>query len=90
MISDNCIIDEFVETVKGKSPWEVIPLAVEEATWADRKFMRQNRNGNYETGCGQEYSHSLKRLIDYMRYTIKPKRSNDKVYQLYTTYWDNT
>jgi hypothetical protein len=90
MISDNCRIDEFVETVKGKSPWEVIPLAVEEATWADRKFMRHHRNGAGESDFGQEYSRSLKQLINYMRYTIKPKRANDKVYQLYTAYWDNT
>jgi hypothetical protein len=89
MISENCRFDEFVETVKGKTPWEVIPLAVEEATWADRKFLRENRNGSCEIDFSNEYSLSLKRLINYMRYAIKPKRTNDKVYQLYTAYWDN-
>jgi hypothetical protein len=87
MISDNCRIDEFVETVKDKSPWEVIPLAVEEATWADRKFLRHHRKDHFGNDYEQEYSRRLKRLINYMRYTIKPKRSGDQVYDLYTTYW---
>ena len=36
MITENCKIDAFVETVKNKTSWEALSLAVEEATRADR------------------------------------------------------
>jgi hypothetical protein len=39
MISKNYSIEEFVEVVKGKDSYEVIALAVEEATKADRKVV---------------------------------------------------
>jgi hypothetical protein len=88
MISEDCRIDEFVEMVKGKTPWEVIVLANEEATWADRMFLQSHGKSDCRADdCGQQYSRSLKRLINYMRYTIKPKRSDDQVYDLYTTHW---
>lgn len=88
MISENCSIDEFVQTVKSKPPWEVIALANEEATWADRMFLQSNgRSDCRPEDCGQQYSRSLKRLINFMRYTIKPKRSDDQVYDLYTAHW---
>ena len=82
MISDRCSIDEFVDSVKGKSSWEVIALAVEEATSADRLIRRP---GRWEEG--QRYSQHLKRLINLLRYEIKPKRHKDKIYQLYTLHW---
>ena len=88
MISENFSIDEFVETVKGKPIWEVIALANEEATWADRMFLKSNGyNDCQPEDCGQQYSRNLKQLINYMRYTIKPKRSDDLVYDLYIVHW---
>jgi len=82
MISKNCSIDEFVESVKGKSPWEVIALAIEEATLADRMVYRYGGQRK-----SQRYSQRLKRIIGLLRYETKPKRHNDKIHQLYTTHW---
>ena len=82
MISNNCSIDEFVESVKAKSPWEVIALAVEEATLADRMIYRSD--GQRES---IRYSQRLKRLIGLLRYETKPKRHDDKIHRLYTTHW---
>jgi len=87
MISENCSLEEFVETVKGKEPWEVIMLAVEEATGAERMFYRSKRDSESQLNCGIEYSRHLKRLINYFRFTVKPHRPKDKAYRLYVTYW---
>ena len=87
MISENCSLEEFVETVKGKEPWEVIMLAVEEATGAERMSYRSRRHPDRQLDCGIEYSRHLKRLINYFRFTVKPHRPKDKAYRLYITYW---
>ena len=52
MISENCSIEEFVETVKDKAPWEVIALAVEEATQADRMIHRTGLRSELVFFCG--------------------------------------
>jgi hypothetical protein len=89
MISENCTIGEFVEAVKDKGSGEVIALAVEEATRADRMFYRACRCSGDHCSCEDKYSRHLKRLIGYLRYSVKPKRRNDEVYQLYTAHWGN-
>jgi hypothetical protein len=83
------LIDEFVEAVKDKGSGEVIALAVEEATRADRMFYRACRCSGDHCSCEDKYSRHLKRLIGYLRYTVKPRRRNDEVYQLYTAHWGN-
>jgi len=82
MISENCSIDEFGETVKNKTSWEVLSLAVEEATWADHMAYRDDRKTDFQT-----YSRQLKRLIGYLRYSVTPRRPREKAYQLYMQYW---
>jgi hypothetical protein len=82
MISENCSINEFVEKAKTKTSWEALSLAVEEASWADRMAYRCER----KTDC-QSYSRQLKRLIGYLRYSVTPRRPQDKAYQLYMQYW---
>jgi hypothetical protein len=89
MISENCSIDEFVEAVKDKDTWEVLTLAVDEATWADRRAYRTNRDCHQQPPCGQQYSQHLKQLINYLRFEVKPKRPRDKAYRLYLMYWGN-
>ncbi len=87
MISENCNIEEFVETVKGREAWEVISLAIDEATQADRiSFQKHERDGR-SLLCGQQYSGHLKQLINYLRYTVKPRRPKDKAYRLYMAHW---
>ncbi|WP_319407961.1 hypothetical protein [uncultured Desulfosarcina sp.] len=87
MISKNCSIEEFVETVKGREIWEVISLAIDEATRADRMFIRTHRHTGNALFCGQTYSRHLKQLINYLRYTVKPRRPNSKTYRLYMAHW---
>jgi len=82
MISNNFSIDEFVESAKGKSSWEVLSLAVEEANSADRMVYKSDRPAD-----SQRYSRHLKRLINYLRYETIPKRPQDRAYQLYMSYW---
>ena len=82
MISDKCSIEEFVESVKGKSAWDVISLAVEEATSSDRLIYR---SGGWE--AAQRNSQHLKQVINLFRYETKSKRHNDRVHQLYTQHW---
>ena len=89
MISENCSIDEFVERVKDREAWEVIVLAVDEATQADRLAYHADGPGDDQLACSEQYSRHLKQLVDYLRYTVKFKRPNDDVYRLYTTHWEN-
>lgn len=87
MISENCSLEEFVERVKGKEPWEVIMLAVDEATGAERIYYRAKDKADAHLNCGMVYSRHLKRLINYFRYAVKPRRPNDKAYRLYVAHW---
>jgi hypothetical protein len=87
MISENCSIDEFVETVKNKDDWEVLALALEEANRADRMSLRSKASETPNQNAEKTYSHDLKQLINYMRYSVKPKRPQERAYHLYQTYW---
>lgn len=82
MISKNFSIEEFVASAKEKSSWEVLSMAVEEASWADRMAYRSDRPSD-----SQRYSRHLKRLISYLRYETIPKRPQDRAYQLYMSHW---
>lgn len=88
MISKKFHIEEFVEAVKGKDSQEVIALAIEEATRADRKVMKTRKQGKTEKL--QAYSRQLKRLINYHRYVMKPRHRTKTTYNLYMKYWGNT
>ena len=87
MISENCSIEEFVEKVKGGEAWEVLSKAIDEATRADRMFMRTDQHIEKAKLCGQAYSRHLKQLINYLRYTVKPRRPDSKTYRLYMAHW---
>lgn len=87
MISDNCSIDEFVAAVKHRDAWEALTLAIDEVTAAERRSYRNQQYGDCEVCCSQDYSVQLKELIDYLRFAIKPKRADNKAYQLYMTHW---
>ncbi len=82
MISKNFSIEEFVETAKERSSWEVLSPAVEESNWADRMAYRSDN-----PAANQRYSRHLKRLIGYLRYETIPKRPHDKADQLYMAHW---
>ena len=87
MISDNCSIEEFVERVKGRETWEVLSKAIDEATRADRMFMQAHHHTDKALICGQTYSRQLKQLINYLRFTVKPRLPKSKAYRLYMANW---
>jgi DNA-binding HxlR family transcriptional regulator len=89
MISEDCSIEEFVETVKGKETWEVLSLAIDEATRSDRMSFRMHQRTGKALLCCQTYSGQLKQLINYLRYTVKPQRPTSKAYRLYMAHWGN-
>ena len=74
MISKACSIEEFVDAVKGKNAWEVLMMAIEEADRADRMSYRGRRNIEAAQCCDRKYARQLKQLINYFRYTVKPRR----------------
>ena len=90
MISDNCSIEEFVDTMKGRETWEVLSLAIDEALSADRMCIRTHHCTENERLCGLIYSKHLKQLINYLRYAVKPRRPNSKAYRLYMAYWGHS
>lgn len=73
MISQNCDFKMFIEAVKSKDHMEVIYLAEQEATEAERLSFQSHSNPEEIQKCGQEYSGLLKGLIQYLKYSIKPK-----------------
>ena len=90
MISENFSIDEFVEAVKDREILDVVSLAVDEATEAERNYYRGHRRQPDLSSDSRDYSIELKQLIDYLRFEIKPKRPNDKAYRLYVAHWGTT
>ena len=87
MVSNHCSIDEFVDAVKDKTPLEVITIAAEEATCADRIALKTHDQTEPELNDSKIYSLQLKRLIDYHRLDVKPHRPLDKVYRQYMIHW---
>ncbi len=78
-------IEEFVKAVQGKDTYEVINLAVQEATEVDRIVMKKRKKSKIDNF--QNYSRQLKQLISYHRYIIKPRRGMKTTYNLYMQYW---
>jgi hypothetical protein len=85
MISEKFKIEEFVNAVKGKDPQEVIIIAIQEATKADRIVLKKRKQSKTEDI--QAYSRQLKQLINYHRYSVKPRRHIKTTYNLYMKYW---
>lgn len=88
MISKKCSIEEFVETVKDKDSQEVIALAIKEATKADRLILKKRKQSKIENF--QTYSCQLRQLINYHRYSVKPRRHVKTTYNLYMKYWGDS
>ena len=73
MISPDCNISVFIESIKSRDPYTAIHLADKEATKAERNALRSNSSKHEDQPCGQDYSEQLKSLIRYIRYSTKPK-----------------
>ena len=73
MISRDCRFSEFVGAVRGKDYFDIIQLAEREATSAERLFLRVRTDEPRKTRCGKDYAERIKRLIDHMRFEVKPR-----------------
>jgi len=73
MISKECKFSEFMVAVRDKDYFDVIQLAEQEATDAERLFLRVRADEPQKTRCGEDYAERIKQLIDYMRYEVKPR-----------------
>jgi hypothetical protein len=83
MISEDYNIAAFINAVKGKDYSEIIELADQEATIADRCRYRKRRKNAEASECGMRYSSQLKDLIFYLRYNIKPANARLEHFKLY-------
>ena len=83
MISSNCDFSNFVAAIKDKPYDDIIYLADQEATAAERLLFRNNIDDNERQKCGQRYASVLKKLIAYMRSNVRPQQSQDEYFELF-------
>jgi hypothetical protein len=83
MISSNCDFSHFVAAVKDKSYDDIIYLADQEATAAERFLFRNSINDDERKKCGQRYASILKTFISYMRSNVRPQKTNDEYSELF-------
>jgi predicted nucleic acid-binding protein len=83
MISSNCDFSDFVAFTKDKSYQDIIYLADQEATAAERLLYRNAVNNAERKKCGQEYATILKDLIVFMRCHIRPKKKENDFFELF-------
>lgn len=75
MLSKSCNIAEFIEKAKGHSYEEVICMANEEATEAERRFYKLH--GNDDGKKLLVYSTCLKDFILYMRHGVRTTKTRE-------------
>lgn len=84
MISPTCRIDEFVHMVINQDYLEIIFLAEKEATEAERNLFQPNKVAEDKKKDIGEYARTLKDLMDYLRFSVKPSAGlNDECERLF-------
>lgn len=83
MISSNCDFNDFFAAVKGKHYQDIIYLADQEATEAERLSFRNKINVNKKERCRKKYASTLKDLVFFMQYCIRPKNRNNEYFELF-------
>jgi hypothetical protein len=83
MISANCDFSDFVAAIKDKPFQEIIYLADQEATAAERIFYQDGANGDQKRLCGQKYAAVLKDLVSYMRSNVRFKHMENDYFELF-------
>jgi hypothetical protein len=73
MISKDCKFADFVGAVRSKNYFEILEIADQEATDAERIFLRSRSGKAAGTRCGKEYAERIKQFIDYLRFEVKPR-----------------
>jgi hypothetical protein len=85
MISTNCDFSDFVAAIKDKPYQDIIYLADQEATEAERLYYRSGAYGDKEKICGEKYAGILKDLVTYLRYDVRFKNSKNEYNELYAS-----
>jgi hypothetical protein len=83
MISSNFDIWQFSELANNQDYLDVISLANQEATEAERLLYQKNRNDISDESKVQNYVRNLKDLIWFMRYGFLPNISDKKIGMLF-------
>jgi hypothetical protein len=86
MISSDCDIYEFVESLGDKDYLDIIFLADREATEVERIALQSGYKIGKKQNCPKDYADNLKDLIVFLKYTVKPKKLTDKFGQLSEKY----
>ena len=89
MISTNCDFSIFVAAIKDKPYDDIIYLADQEATAAERLLFRKNIANDERKKCGQQYATILKQLIAYMRSNVRPQNDEDEYAELFALVLDS-
>ncbi len=89
MISTNCDFSHFVAAIKDKPYDDIIYLADQEATAAERLLFRNNVENDERKKCGQRYASILKKLIAYMRSNVRPQNDEDEYSELFALVLDS-
>ncbi len=89
MISTDCDFSHFVAAIKDKPYDDIIYLADQEATAAERLLFRNNVANDERRKCGQRYATILKRLIAYMRSNVRPQNKEDEYSELFALVLDS-
>ncbi|MGD9313718.1 MAG: hypothetical protein PVI96_12425 [Desulfobacterales bacterium] len=89
MISNNCDFTHFVAAIKDKSYHDIIYLADQEATAAERLLFRNAADDDERVRCGQRYATILKNLIAYMRSNVRPQKATDEYQELFALVLDS-
>lgn len=86
MISKECKFFDFAVAVRNKNYFEIIHLADQEATEAERLFLRTRSDRAVKQSCGKEYAERIKQFIDYMRYEVKPRGKSTGDAEIFATF----
>jgi len=90
MISSNCDFSDFVAAIKDKPFDDMIYLADQEATAAERLLYRNNVNDDEKKICGQKYASILKDFIAFMRCNVRPKKKENEFFELFAMVLDRS
>jgi hypothetical protein len=74
MISIECRIADFVGAIRGKDYYDAVRMADAEVTEAERRLLRSSSDAELRQRCGLAYAQTIKHLIRYMRYGLRPPR----------------
>ena len=83
MISSSCSIREFADALQGKDYLEIIYIAEQEATEAERSLYRPKTAKSFRQNGGEKYANLLKDFIFYIRYGVKTPAISDSDFQMF-------